>query len=140
MSALPCPRGRNGGSGAALGVARGGIFTLGDNKLEGKGMSMETLANTLTPFIGLPTVNATDTNKFYDFSFNLAPEDYQSMMVRAAAARGVAYPPELLTQLQSMSPGSLPSGLDKAGLKLEKDKAPLEVINIDELKKVPTEN
>jgi uncharacterized protein (TIGR03435 family) len=128
------------GNGVALGVARGGIFSLTDNKLEGKGMSMEVLANTLTPFIGLPTVNGTDTNKFYDFSFNLAPEDFQTMMVRAAAARGVQYPPELLAQLQSMSPASFLSGLDKVGLKLEKGKTPLEVINVDELKKVPTEN
>ena len=128
------------GNGVALGVARGGIFTFTDNKLEGKGMSMETLANTLAPFMGLPTVNATGDEKYSDFSFNLAPEDFASMMARAAAARGVQYPPELLAQLQSMSPGSFLSGLEKVGLKLEKGKTPLDVVNIDELKKVPTEN
>jgi uncharacterized protein (TIGR03435 family) len=128
------------GNGVALGLARGGLFTLYDNKMEGKGMTMEMLANTLTPFIGLPTVNGTDIEGFYDFHFDLEPEDYGSMMMRAAAARGVSYPPQLLAQLESMSNASFLSSLDKVGLKLEKGKAPLEVLNIDEVKKTPSEN
>jgi uncharacterized protein (TIGR03435 family) len=98
------------------------------------------LANTLTPFIGLPTVNGTDIEGFYDFHFDLVPEDYGSMMMRAAATRGVSYPPQLLAQLESMSNPSFLSSLDKVGLKLERSKAPLEVINIDEVKKTPSEN
>jgi len=128
------------GNGVALGLARGGLFTLYDNKMDGKGMTMEMLANTLTPFIGLPTVNGTDIEGFYDFHFDLEPEDYGSMMMRAAAARGVSYPPQLLAQLESMSNPSFLSSLDKVGLKLERSKAPLEVINIDEVKKTPSEN
>jgi uncharacterized protein (TIGR03435 family) len=128
------------GNGVALGLAKGGLFTLTDNKLEGRGMTMEMLANTLTPFIGLPTMNGTDIQGFYDFHFDLEPEDYNSMMMRAAAARGVSYPPELLIELQSSSNKSFLDALDKVGLKLEKGKAPLEVINIDEVKKTPTEN
>ena len=128
------------GNGVALGLARGALFTLYDNKMDGKGMTMEMLANTLTPFIGLPTVNGTDIEGFYDFHFDLVPEDYGSMMIRAAATRGVSYPPQLLAQLESMSNPSFLSSLDKVGLKLERSKAPLEVINIDEVKKTPSEN
>lgn len=128
------------GNGVALGLARGGLFTLYDNKMDGKGMTMEMLANTLTPFIGLPTVNGTDIEGFYDFHFDLVPEDYSSMMMRAAATRGVSYPPQLLAQMESMPNTSFLSSLDKVGLKLERSKAPLEVINIDEVKKTPSEN
>jgi len=128
------------GNGVALGLARGALFTLTDNKLEGKGMSMEMFANTLTPFIGLPTVDDTDLRGFYDFQFDLVPEDYRSMMMRAAAARGVSYPPQVLAELESASNGSFFNALDKVGLKLEKDKAPFEVINVDEVKKTPSEN
>ena len=128
------------GNGVALGLARGGLFTLYDNKMDGKGMTMEMLANTLTPFIGLPTVDGTDIEGFYDFHFDLVPEDYSSMMMRAAAARGVSYPPQLLAQMESMPNTSFLSSLDKVGLKLERSKAPLEVINIDEVKKTPSEN
>lgn len=128
------------GNGVALGLARGALFTLTDNKLEGKGMSMEMFANTLTPFIGLPTVNGTDIGGFYDLQFDLAPEDFRSMMMRAAAARGVSYPPQVLAELESMSNITFLGSLDKVGLKLEKGKAPLEVINIDEVKRTPSEN
>ena len=128
------------GNGVALGLARGALFTLTDNKLEGKGMSMEMFANTLTPFIGLPTVNGTDIEGFYDFRFDVVPEDFRSMMMRAAAARGVSYPPQVLAELESTPNVSFLDSLDKAGLKLEKGRAPLEVINIDEVKKTPAEN
>ena len=128
------------GQGVSLNVARGGLFTLADNKLEGKGMSMEVLANTLTPFIGLPTVDGTDIQGFYDIHLDLAPEDYRSMMMRAAASRGVSYPPDVLAELAGMSNDSFLGALDRVGLKLEKSKRPLEVINIDEAKKTPTQN
>ncbi|MEO5923996.1 MAG: TIGR03435 family protein [Bryobacteraceae bacterium] len=127
-------------NGVALALARGAIFTFSDNKLEGKGMSMEMLANQLGAFLGSPALNRTDKQGFYDFTFDLTQEDYSIMMARAAAARGVAYPPELLAQLQSMSNASFLSALEKSGLELKKAKTPLEVINIDEIKKVPTEN
>jgi uncharacterized protein (TIGR03435 family) len=127
-------------NGVALALPRGAIFTFSENKLDSKGMTMDMLANQLTPFIGLPTLNRTDLKGFYDFKFDVAPEDFSSMMVRAAAARGVPYPPELLAQLQSMTNGSLLNGLDKLGLKLEKGKAPLEVLIIDDIKKTPSEN
>jgi uncharacterized protein (TIGR03435 family) len=128
------------GNGVALALARGGLFTFYDNKMDGKGMSMEMLANTLTPFIGLPTIDGTDLKGFYDFHFDVEREDYSSMMMRAAAARGVPYPPQLLAQLESTSNPSFLSSLDKVGLKLEKSKAPIEVVNIDEVKKTPSEN
>jgi uncharacterized protein (TIGR03435 family) len=116
------------------------LFTFAENKLEGKGMSMEMLANTLTPFIGLPTVNATDIEGFYDIHVDLVPEDFSSMMMRAAAARGVSYPPDLLAELAGMTNQSFLDSLDRVGLKLEKGKRPLEVVNVDEAKKTPTEN
>ncbi len=128
------------GQGVALNLEGGGFFSFADSKAEGKRMSMDMLANTLTPFLGLPAINGSDIKGLYDFSFSLAPEDFSSMMMRAAVNRGVQVPPQLLAQLESMQPSSFFNALDKVGLKLEKSKAPLEVINIDELKKTPTEN
>jgi uncharacterized protein (TIGR03435 family) len=62
------------------------------------------------------------------------------MMRRAAANRGVQYPPEMLVELAGMTNQSLLDGMEKVGLKLEKSKRPLEVVNIDEAKKTPTQN
>jgi uncharacterized protein (TIGR03435 family) len=128
------------GQGLSLNVARGGLFSLTETSLEGKGVSMDVLANALTPFIGMPTMNSTDIKGFYDFRFDITAEDSSSMMARAAGARGVAIPLELQSELDSMKNESFLDALDKAGLKLEKSKAQLDVVNIDELKKLPTEN
>jgi uncharacterized protein (TIGR03435 family) len=128
------------GQGVALNVARGGLFTLSGNKLDGKGMTLEMFANTLAPFLGRPTLNRTDITGFYDIHLDLDPEDYQAMMMRAAASRGVQVPPELLNELAAVSNQSFHNGLDRIGLKLEKGKAPLEVLNIDGAQKMPTDN
>jgi uncharacterized protein (TIGR03435 family) len=128
------------GNGVALRLPKGALFTFADNKLDGKGMTMDMLANNLSNFVGLPTVNGTDLNGYYDFHFDLVPEDFDAMMRRAAANRGVQYPPEMLVELAGMTNQSLLDGMEKVGLKLEKSKRPLEVVNIDEAKKTPTQN
>jgi uncharacterized protein (TIGR03435 family) len=128
------------GNGVALNTARGGLFIFADNKLEGKGLSMDVLANNLASFVGFPTINRTDMTGFYDIQLELDEEDFGSMMARAAANRGVQLPPEVAAQLAGMSNPSFHGALDKVGLKLEKGKAPMEVLNIDELRQRPTEN
>src|SRR5262249_34059045 len=110
------------------------------NKLEGKGMTMEMLANNLSNFLGSPTLDRTEVQGFYDLSFDLAPEDFGIMMARAAANRGVQMPPEIMTEIAASTNPSFVSALDKVGLKLEKAKTPLPVIVVDDAKKTPTSN
>jgi uncharacterized protein (TIGR03435 family) len=62
------------------------------------------------------------------------------MMTTAAAKRGVSPDPQVLAYLQSMTPISFIDSLEKVGLKLEKGKAMLDVVNIDAANKTPTEN
>ena len=81
-----------------------------------------------------------DVKGFYDIQIGVTPEDFNLMMAKAAVTRGVPYSVEELAEINAATPQSFIDGLDKAGLKVEKGKAPLEVINIDELKKTPTEN
>src|SRR5262249_46009336 len=85
--------------GVALNLPRGALFVFADNKLEGKGMTMEMLANNLSNFLGSPTLDRTEVQGFYDLSFDLAPEDFGIMMARAAANRGVQMPPEVMTEI-----------------------------------------
>jgi uncharacterized protein (TIGR03435 family) len=133
-------QGRSSPGGLALNLARGGLLVFADNKFDGKGMSMDMLANNMYAFLGLPTVNNTDVKGFYDIQIAVTPDDFNLMMGKAAATRGVQYSVEELAEINASTPQSFLDGLDKVGLKVEKGKAPLEVINIDELKKTPTEN
>jgi uncharacterized protein (TIGR03435 family) len=62
------------------------------------------------------------------------------MMIRSAMTAGVILPPEALKALQYSSGDSLLGALEKVGLKLETRKAPLELLVIDHVLRVATEN
>ena len=47
---------------------------------------------------------------------------------------------QVLAELAGMSNQSLLDALDRVGLKLEKARRPLEVLNVDDAKKTPTQN
>jgi uncharacterized protein (TIGR03435 family) len=128
------------GNGLSLNTARGGLFTFADGRMEGKGVSMDVLSNQLSGMMGQPTVNTTGLTAFYDFQLDVNEEDFSVMMARTAITRGVAYPPELMVELNAATTPSFISALDKMGLKLEKGQSPLETVVIDNLKKIPTEN
>jgi uncharacterized protein (TIGR03435 family) len=128
------------GDGVQLNLPGGAIFTFAELKLDSKGMTMQQLANNLSNFLPLPVLDETGLTGHYDFRVDLIPEDYSMMMARAAANRGVSYPPQLLAQLDTMNPASLFAGLEKLGLTLEKGKASLDVIVIDDAKQMPSEN
>jgi uncharacterized protein (TIGR03435 family) len=53
---------------------------------------------------------------------------------------GVVVPTQILSMLDGASFGSLSSGLQKLGLKLEPVKAPLDVLVIDSVQRKPTDN
>ena len=61
------------------------------------------------------------------------------MTIRSAIAAGVVLPPQAL-QLLDVSGDSLFTALQTQGLKLEPRKAPLEVLVVDHVSRVPTDN
>ncbi|MEP7353058.1 MAG: TIGR03435 family protein, partial [Acidobacteriota bacterium] len=128
------------GGGLSLNVAQGGLFTITPTTIEGKGITMDVMANNLSNFLGFPTVNGTGLQGFYDSNLTILPEDYQAMMLRAALARTGTLAPAAMDYANANGNVSFIEALDKAGLKLEKTKQMLDVINIDALKKVPTDN
>ncbi len=62
------------------------------------------------------------------------------MLIRSAIGAGVELPPRALQYAASASNDSLFNAMEKLGLKLESSKAPLEVLVIDHIEKMPTEN
>jgi len=95
----------------------------------------------LERFLDRPVVDSTGVKGSYDFSFDLNPEDYRVMLIRAAVAAGLVMSPDALRVLDgSPFPTSLFDGLAKVGLKLESQRSPLDVLVVDSLRKTPTEN
>ena len=75
----------------------------------------------------------------YDFQFEVTPEDYQSLLIRAALNSGVVLPPQALRLLDN---GGNPLGdaLAQLGLKLDSRRAPVSMFVIDQVLKIPSDN
>lgn len=133
-----------GGSGSRDGIAvnmgRGASYTFADNKLIGKKLDMTTAVDVLANFVDLPVVNHTGLEGTYDFELAVTAEDYRTMLIRAGQKAGVPLPPQALKLLEGASIASLYDAIDHVGLKMESRKEPLDVINVDEIKRQPTEN
>lgn len=132
------------GTGSAQGVSvnlgRGSSYTFANGKFEAKKVNMQMAAGILERFMDRPIVDMTGLKGTYDFSVDVTEEDYRVMMIHAAVAAGVTLPPQALKLLDGASLGSLLDGMQKAGLKLDARKSPLDLLVIDDARKTPTAN
>jgi uncharacterized protein (TIGR03435 family) len=129
------------GRGIFLDLGQGSSFDFADNRFEGKKVNMAGLAGMLERFLDRPVVDLTGVNGSYDLAFDLSPEDYRTMLIRAATAAGLVMSPDALRSLDaSPTPASLFDGLSRFGLKLEAQRAPLDVLVVDSIRKTPTAN
>jgi uncharacterized protein (TIGR03435 family) len=131
------------GSGSAAGVAvnlgNGGSYTFAGGKFDAKKVEGRMIAEVVERYTDRPVVDATTLNGRYDFSFEVTPEEYQTLLIRAAVNSGVVLPPQALRLLDN---GGDPLGnaLEQLGLKLESRKAPVDMLVIDQVQRTPAEN
>jgi len=129
-----------GPGGVNMDLGRGSTFGFSNNRLEGKKLTMNSFTDLLARFVDRPVIDMTDLPGRYDFTLQLAPEDYTAMLVRSAINAGVALPPQAMRALEVSSGDSLFAAVEKLGLKLDARKAPLDVLIVDQANKLPTEN
>jgi uncharacterized protein (TIGR03435 family) len=118
----------------------GMYMTFGNNAFEGRKLPASAMADTLARFVDRPVVDMTELKGNYDFTLEFAPEDFLAMMMRSAVAAGITLPPEALKLIDASNGDSLFNALETLGLKLEKRKAPIEVLVIDHIEKSPSDN
>ena len=124
----------------AIDFGKGASCAIGDHSLTATKLSMVYLADMLARFEDRPVVDMTGLASTYDFTLELKPEEFLAMKIRAAAIAGVTLPPEALKLLDNASDDSLYAALAQQGLKMERRKAPLEVLVVDRVQKAPTSN
>ena len=132
-----------GGGGSAAGIVINlgqGTFTLAANKLEVKNLTMADVAGALTRFAERKTIDATGNTDRFDFSLDLAQEDYQFALMRAAVNNGVVLPPQALRFLDSAPSNVLGQYIAKTGLELEERRAPLDVVVVESAARAPVAN
>jgi len=127
-------------AGVSVDLGNGSYYTFNNGKFEIKKVNMDMLARQLERYVDRPIVDMTDLKGNYDLTVAVTPEDYQTMLIRAAVNAGMVLPPQVLQLLDSGSIASLIDGLQQLGLKMEARKAPLDLLVIDQMSKTPTEN
>lgn len=128
------------GAGTVVTYGNGSYLRVGDNRFEGKKLSMKIMAAALARFADRPVVDMTELKGDYDFTMEFSLEDFRAMMIRAAIAQGSVVSPEALKLVDASSGDTLFNAVEKLGLKLEPRKAPIEMLIIDQSLKTPTEN
>jgi len=129
-----------GNGGTTVTYGNGAYFTLGNNRFEGKKLTVAFIAEAFSRFADRPVVDMLGLKGNYDFSMEFSPEDFRAMMIHAAIAAGAVFPPEVLKLLDASSGDTLFNAVEKLGLKLESRRAPIEMLMIDEAQKTPTDN
>ncbi len=128
--------------------------------LSGKGVTMAQVAERLTPFAGRLVVDATQLQGTFNIDIDLSPDEAQNgrpPMMRELTARMPPPNPGDAAAGRGGDPAGAPSNplggrggditgislfqsIQRYGLKLESQKAPVDVLAIDHIEKVPTEN
>jgi len=116
-------------------------MTPGHARMQGAQQTMPEFATRLSAFLGRPVTDATSLNGKYDFVLSWAPEPNRGLIpglpppppgadtIAPAAADPQDSGPTIFTALQ-----------EQLGLKLEQKKGPVDMLVIDHVEKVPTEN
>jgi uncharacterized protein (TIGR03435 family) len=123
----------------------------GQMRMEIERITMASLAQQLTPMLDRPVVDHTDLKGEYSVTLELSMQDMIGQMARTqgvslatfgggarAALGGAGGGPGVAAS--DPSGGTIFTSVQKLGLKLEKQKAPMETIIVDSAEKTPTDN
>jgi uncharacterized protein (TIGR03435 family) len=128
-------------AGVSVNLGHGSSWSFVPNHFEAKKLTMEQFAANLERFADRPIVDTTGLKGQYDLGFDVNPEDYRPMLIRSAIYAGVVLSPQAVRLAErSSGGGALSDALQQAGFKLEAQKAPLDVLVIDDALKTPTAN
>jgi uncharacterized protein (TIGR03435 family) len=118
----------------------------GQMHMEMERMTMATLAQTLTPMLDRPVLDHTELKGEFTIALDLSLQDMMQLAGKAGIAVGLPIAPGGPGAAPSVPAASDPSGgsifmsVQQLGLKLEKQKTPVETIVVDSAEKNPSEN
>jgi uncharacterized protein (TIGR03435 family) len=131
------------GTGSAAGISvnlgNGASFSFALGRFEAKKVTAPMIAGVLERFTDRPVMDLTNLKGTYDLEFNVSPEETQTLMIRAAVAAGVQLPPQALRLLDGGG-NPIESGTEQLGLKIDGRKMPVEIVVVDQISKMPTDN
>ena len=113
--------------------------------MESSKMTMDLLTQQLTQFLQQPVIDKTDLKGTYVAAVNISVEDLQAIarsagFAYAGGGPGASANSSGVPSTADPSGGSVYASIEKLGLKLNKEKLPVDVIVVDHLEKAPTAN
>jgi uncharacterized protein (TIGR03435 family) len=123
-------RNQNGGKGADVTC---GTFFTGKSSLDGRSMSMTAFCNALGIVLGRPVADHTGLIGSFDIHLDFDPEGVDL----GNGSRGLT---PTLDKSDSTQPSIFSALQQQLGLKLQSHKEPTEILVIDRLERLPTEN
>jgi uncharacterized protein (TIGR03435 family) len=111
----------------------------GNLHIVSKKMTLKAFADMINRYTDRQVRDMTGIEGAYDFEIDVSGEDVRN----AARSHGMFVPPPAGAAAEAASDPSgvsLAASLEKLGLKLESRKAPVEMVVVDKVEKVPTEN
>jgi uncharacterized protein (TIGR03435 family) len=125
-------RGANNGSVVSLGG--GSSITSTRGTVEGKRVTIRQLLDSIERYLDHPAVDMTGLNGVYDVTIQYSLDELRNVLRTSGSS--VTIPDAAADQF----PGSIPRSFEALGLKLEARKAPLDILVIDRMEKMPTQN
>ena len=121
-----------------------GMMKMGRGHFEAKGVAISNFADMLLNWVGRPVVDTTGIKGLYDFTLDFTPDENSLLGQRMMAeGRPLAGGPEFRPEVKegaAEAPSIFAALQEKLGLKLEARKEPVDIVVIDRVEKVPTEN
>ncbi|HET9409334.1 MAG TPA: TIGR03435 family protein [Candidatus Sulfotelmatobacter sp.] len=114
--------------------------------MESSKVTMESLSQQLTGLLGEPVIDQTGLKGSFVVAVDISMEDLQAiarsqgMMMPGAGTDAGSVNSSAVPSASDPSGGSVYASIEKLGLKLTKQKLPVEMIVIDHLEKIPTDN
>jgi uncharacterized protein (TIGR03435 family) len=114
--------------------------------MEFEKMPMDGLLEMVGRFVDKPVVDMTELKGKYEVAFDLTMDDMKAMAAKAGVAGMMGMPMgggdagKAPADIASDPSSSIYTSLTQMGLKLESRKAPMEILVIDRVEKMPTEN
>ncbi|MCU1334876.1 MAG: hypothetical protein JWO19_457 [Bryobacterales bacterium] len=134
-------------SGGENGTTKVSVGTGGQMHMEMERVTMANLAQMLTPMLDRPVVDHTGLTGAFQIALDLSMQDMMQAARSSGIAAGIAPgtgagPAGLAPGLTASDPsgGSIFMSVQQLGLRLEKQKAPIETIVVDSVEKNPTDN
>ncbi|HJZ95373.1 MAG TPA: TIGR03435 family protein [Candidatus Solibacter sp.] len=123
-----------GNNGTTVSLPGGASIVYGFLTLEAKKVKMDGLADNLARFVDRPVIEDTGLKGAYDFKLEFNVDELKSLM------RTSGSDPNMLQGVPEHMGTSILTSLQSLGLKLESRKAPMEVLVVDKMEKLPTDN